>query len=77
MKIDGEKLQQYRLEKFLDKSEVAEASGLNVATIARLEGGEFAGHSRPSTVRRLADALGVRPYELLEGDYETLGGGDA
>jgi transcriptional regulator with XRE-family HTH domain len=35
--------------------------------IGRLERGE-GGNSRPPTVRKLAEALGVEPTELIQGD---------
>ena len=64
VKINGEKLQQLRLERFLSRDEVAEKSGIHRDHIGRLERGE-GGESRPPTVRKLAEALGVDPRELL------------
>jgi transcriptional regulator with XRE-family HTH domain len=66
VRIDGEKLRQTRLGRFMDISELAAKSGLHRDHISRLERGEWAGGSRPSTVRRLAEALGVNPHELLK-----------
>jgi transcriptional regulator with XRE-family HTH domain len=68
MRIDGAKLKRTRLEKFMDIGEVAEASGLHRDYISRLERGDWSGESRPSTVRKLAQGLGVDPHELLEGE---------
>jgi len=65
VKINGEKLQQLRLERFLSRDEVAEKSGIHRDHIGRLERGE-GGESRPPTVRKLAEALDVDPRELLE-----------
>jgi transcriptional regulator with XRE-family HTH domain len=65
VKIEGEKLQKLRLEKFWSRDELAEKSGIHRDHIGRLERGE-GGSSRPPTVRRLAEALGVDPHELLE-----------
>ena len=65
VKINGEKLQRLRLERFLSRDEVAEKSGIHRDHIGRLERGE-GGESRPPTVRKLAEALGVDPRELLE-----------
>ena len=64
VKIDGEKLQKLRLERFWSRDELAEKSGIHRDHIGRLERGE-GGSSRPPTVRRLAEALGVDPHELL------------
>jgi len=64
VKINGEKLQRLRLERFLSRDEVAEKSGIHRDHIGRLERGE-GGESRPPTVRKLAEALGVDPRELL------------
>jgi transcriptional regulator with XRE-family HTH domain len=65
VKINGEKLQQLRLERFLSRDEVAEKSGIHRDHIGRLERGE-GGESRPPTVRKLAEALEVDPTELVE-----------
>lgn len=65
MVIDGEKLRRLRLERFLDVGEVAEAAGLSPASVTRLEQGRWPGGSKPSTVRKLGEALGVDPTELL------------
>jgi transcriptional regulator with XRE-family HTH domain len=65
VKINGEKLQRLRLERFLSRDEVAERSGIHRDHIGRLERGE-GGESRPPTVRKLAEALEVDPRELLD-----------
>jgi transcriptional regulator with XRE-family HTH domain len=65
VKINGEKLQQLRLERFMSRDEVAEKSGIHRDHIGRLERG-YEGESRPPTVRKLADALGVDPRELID-----------
>jgi transcriptional regulator with XRE-family HTH domain len=64
VKINGEKLQKLRLERFWSRDELAEKSGIHRDHIGRLERGE-GGSSRPPTVRHLAEALGVDPHELL------------
>ncbi len=66
VKIDGEKLQKARLQRFWSRDELAEKAGIHRDHIGRIERGE-AGNSRPPTVRRLAEALGVDPNELLKG----------
>jgi transcriptional regulator with XRE-family HTH domain len=65
VKIDAKKLQDARLAKFWSRDELASASGLHRDHIGRLERG-YEGESRPPTVRRLAEALGVDPRDLLE-----------
>ena len=65
VKIDGEKLQRLRLERFLSRDELANASGIHRDHIGRLERG-YEGESRPPTIRKLAEALGVEPRELLD-----------
>lgn len=66
VKVDGDKLQGLRLEKFLSREELAQTAGLHRDHIGRLERGE-GGNSRPPTVRKLAEALGVDPAELVNG----------
>ncbi len=65
VQIDGAKLRRARLERFLDIGEVAQRSGIHRDHISRLERYEWTGGSRPSTVRKLAEAIGVEPGELL------------
>jgi len=65
VKIDAKKLQDARLAKFWSRDELASASGLHRDHIGRLERG-YEGESRPPTVRKLAEALGVDPAELVE-----------
>ena len=52
----------------MTQEELAEASGVSRNTISRLETGTQ--EARPSTVRKLADALGVEPEHLA--DFDTL-----
>ena len=51
-----------REERFLSQMELAKRAGLARSTLARIEGGEAA---RLGTIRRLAEALGVTPAELV------------
>jgi len=48
---------------FLTQRELAEKAGMTQATIARLETGQT--KARPTTTRRLAQALGIEPKELI------------
>jgi len=52
----------------LTQSELAEKAGLTRAAMGRIETGVV--NPRPSTIRRIADALGVRPQDLM--DPETV-----
>ena len=57
------RLKEWRLRRAMAQRDLAAASGVGAATIARLERGRHL--ARPSTVRRLAVALGLRPDELM------------
>ena len=67
--MDTEKLRRLRREAALSQQELAERAGTTQETISRLERGHHA--ARGQTLRRLAEALGVKPRELMkgEGDY--------
>jgi transcriptional regulator with XRE-family HTH domain len=58
------RLRLVRQRKALTQQQLAERAGVNRVTIARLEGGQD--DPFPTTVRKLADALGVVPEELME-----------
>lgn len=53
----------------LSQAELAKATGVHTATISRLETGRTG--ARPSTLRRLAEALGVEPRVLLREPSST------
>lgn len=57
------RLKEWRLRRALALRDLAEKSGVGVSTVNRLELGHQA--ARPSTVRRLADALAIDPAELM------------
>ncbi len=63
--IDGEKLKALRQERMLSQRDLARAIGSVQVTISDLERGKR--RAQPRTVRKLADALGVEPKELVEG----------
>jgi len=50
----------------MTQEELAAAAGVPVVTISRIENGHT-GEPRPSTVRKLAKALGVDPTWLIFG----------
>ena len=60
-----ERLKELRKEQVLSLRELEEKSGVSYNTIWRLEDGRQGAH--PRTIRKLADALGVRPSELVKG----------
>lgn len=66
----GDRLKALRIEHALTQHELGEKAGVAPNTVARLERNETEPHM--STVRKLAEALGVHPRELTKG-----AGGDA
>ncbi len=64
-----ERLRELRRERALALRELGELSGVSLQTIWRIEAGRQGAH--PRTIRKLAQALGVEPAELVKG------GGDA
>jgi transcriptional regulator with XRE-family HTH domain len=63
VRVDVEKLKELRVERALSLRELAEMSGLSHNTIWQLEHGKGGAH--PRTIRRLAEAFGVTPRELM------------
>jgi transcriptional regulator with XRE-family HTH domain len=64
--VDGQRLRQLRVERALSLRALDERSGVAFATINNLENG-----NRPArlvTIRKLAEALGVEPKELMKGE---------
>jgi transcriptional regulator with XRE-family HTH domain len=66
MEVDGVKLRVLREWQALSLRELSELSGVNYNAIWRIEVGRTG--AKPRTVRRLAEALGVEPHELLKGE---------
>ncbi len=66
VKVDGEKLRRIREGAFLSRAELGARSGLHPDHIGRLERGDWKGGTRIDNIRKLAEALGVDPPELLE-----------
>ena len=63
MEVNVERLRALRKEQVLSLRELEEKSGVSYNTIWRIEDGRQGAH--PRTIRKLADALGVRPSELI------------
>jgi transcriptional regulator with XRE-family HTH domain len=59
------KLAEVRQRKLLSQAELAERAGVSKNTIHRLENGISEAQGR--TIRKLADALGVAPAQLIDG----------
>ena len=62
--MDGTKLRRLRRERALSQQDVERITGLAQATLSDLEQGKRG--ARASTLRKLAEALGVEPKELME-----------
>ena len=65
-RVDGARLRELRLERMLSQSELARVTGTTQSTISLLECWQRM--AQPRTVRKLADALEVKPTELLKED---------
>jgi HTH-type transcriptional regulator, competence development regulator len=66
MEVDGERLRRLRRERALSQRDLTRMTGIAFDTISRLETGKQ--RAQPRTIRKLADALGVEPRELMKGD---------
>ena len=63
VEVDGQKLQKLRRRRLWLIGDLADKSGVHRNTISKLENGK--GGAYPETIRRLADALGVDPTDLI------------
>jgi transcriptional regulator with XRE-family HTH domain len=63
MEVNVQRLKELRRERVLSLRELEERSGVSYNTIWRIEDGRQGAH--PRTVRKLAEALGVQPSELI------------
>jgi len=63
MEVNVERLKELRRERVLSLRELEQRSGVSYNTIWRIEDGRQGAH--PRTVRKLAEALGVEPSELI------------
>jgi transcriptional regulator with XRE-family HTH domain len=64
--VNGQRLRQLRVERALSLRALAQRSGVAFDTINKLELGYRP--ARLVTIRKLADALGVEPKELMKGE---------
>ncbi len=65
MEVNVKRLRELRRERVLSLRELEERSGVSYNTIWRIEASRQGAH--PKTVRKLAEALGVEPSELVKG----------
>jgi len=65
-KVNGQRLRQLRVERALSLRALKEKSGVAFDTINKLENGHRP--ARLVTIRKLADALGAQPKELMKGE---------
>lgn len=63
--MDGAKLKRWRLARLMTVRDLAAKSGVNHSAISQIERGLRQPH--PRTIGKLAEALGVKPEELLRG----------
>ena len=61
--VDGQRLRELRVEKALSLRALGEMTGVAYDTINKLENGHRP--ARLATIRKLAEALGVEPKELM------------
>jgi transcriptional regulator with XRE-family HTH domain len=64
MEVNVERLKELRRARVLSLRELEERSGVSYNSIWRIEDGRQGAHLR--TVRKLAEALGVKPSELIK-----------
>ncbi len=62
--LDGQRLRRLRRRAALSQQDLVRLSDVSQATLSDLEGGKRG--ARASTLRRLAEALGVEPKELMK-----------
>ena len=65
MEVNRDKLRALRAHQVMTLDELSKESGVTLNTIWRLESG-YSKSARPSTIRKLAGALGVEPSELVK-----------
>jgi transcriptional regulator with XRE-family HTH domain len=64
IEINREKLKQLRRERALSQRALSHLSSVSLDAVNQLETGKR--QAQPTTVRRLAEALGVEPKELIK-----------
>ena len=64
--VDGRRLRRLRRERALSQQDVERMTGVSQATLSDLQQGKRG--ARASTLRKLAEVLGVEPRELMKED---------
>ncbi len=64
--VDTARLRRLRRERALSQRDLTRITGIAFDTISRLETGKQ--QAQPRTIRKLAEALGVEPRELMKGE---------
>jgi transcriptional regulator with XRE-family HTH domain len=64
-KVNGERLRQLRREQALSQRDLSGITGIAHDSISQLETGKR--EAQPRTIRKLAEALGIEPRELMKG----------
>ena len=68
MEVDRKRLRHLRRERALSQRDLSRMTGVAFDTISRLENGKQ--DAQPKTIRKLAEALGVEPKELMRKEEE-------
>jgi transcriptional regulator with XRE-family HTH domain len=66
IQVDTERLRRLRRERALSQRALAREAGIGLDTVNKLETGLR--DALPATLRKLAEALGVEPKELMKGE---------
>jgi transcriptional regulator with XRE-family HTH domain len=66
--VDGQRLRELRVEKALSLRALGERTSVAFDNINKLENEKR--RAQPRTLRKLAEALGVEPRELMKGDND-------
>jgi transcriptional regulator with XRE-family HTH domain len=64
----GQRLRRARLRRGWSQADLKEQAGVSIVTLSRIENDQLEELPRPSTVRKLATALGVTPGWLFYGE---------
>ena len=64
----GGRLKDAREQRFMTQSELSAKSGVQIATISRIENNRQESRPRLTTVRKLSEVLGVEPSWIMFGD---------
>jgi transcriptional regulator with XRE-family HTH domain len=62
--MDGDRLRRLRKERLLTQQDLSRMTGVTQDSISQLETGKR--EAQPRTIKKLAEALGVEPKELMK-----------